>query len=296
MRLTRAAVGAGLAVAALVLWPLHAALAQQHADVPYVSTPQRVVEAMLEAGQVSASDFLIDLGSGDGRVVIEAVRQRGARGMGIELDPNLVSTANREASRLGIAASANFLSGNLFNFDFSKATVVTMYLLPKVNLELRPRILSQMAPGTRIVSHDFDMGKWKPDARREVAVPNKSYGPPVSQVYLWVVPANASGKWQWRLPAGTAAGMVEATVRQSFQELNIDAVLDGHSAAVQGAQLRGDTISFTLILESGGQKLAQEFSGRIAGDRITGNVRTAGSDKFNSWQATRFARGEMKTE
>ncbi|MCE9641266.1 MAG: class I SAM-dependent methyltransferase [Betaproteobacteria bacterium] len=279
-----------------MLWLPAGALAQQQPDVPYVPTPWNVVEAMLEAGGVTANDYLIDLGSGDGRVVIEAARKRGARGMGIELDGNLVSVANREATRLGVSAKASFISGNLFTFDFSKATVLTMYLLPKINLELRPRILAQMRPGTRIVSHDFDMGQWKPDMQREIAVPNKSYGPPVSQIYLWYVPADFTGKWQWQLPAGAAAGAYEATFRQTFQELSADAVVHGGKVAVQSSKLRGDTIAFTLVREVAGQKQTHEFSGRIEGDRIAGRVKAGGDDKTYDWQATRLARGQMNTE
>ena len=279
-----------------LLWSPLAAQAQQQPDVPYVPTPWNVVEAMLDAGTVSANDYVIDLGSGDGRMVMEAAKKRGARGMGIELDGNLVSTANREAARLGVKDKANFISGNLFSFDFSKATVLTMYLLPKINLELRPRILGKMKPGTRIVSHDFDMGNWKPDLRREIAVPNKSYGPPVSQIYLWYVPADFTGKWQWQLAAGAAAGAYEATFRQTFQELNADAILKGGTAVIQGAKLRGDMIEFTLTRESAGQKQTHEFSGRLEGDRITGRMKAVGEDRFYDWQASRIARGQMNTE
>jgi hypothetical protein len=279
-----------------MLWLPAAALAQQQPDVPYVPTPWNVVEAMLDAGAVAANDYLIDLGSGDGRVVIEAARLRGVRGMGIELDGNLVSVANREAARLGVKEKASFISGNLFTFDFSKATVLTMYLLPKINMELRPRILAQMRPGTRIVSHDFDMGQWKPDLHREIAVPNKSYGPPVSQIYLWYVPADFTGKWQWQLPAGAAAGAYEATFRQTFQELSAAAVVDSSKVVIQGPKLRGDTIAFTLVSETAGQKQTHEFSGRIEGDRIAGRVKAGGDDKTYDWQATRLTRGQMNTE
>ena len=284
-------------LALCALLPPRAGLAQQQPDVPYVPTPWNVVEAMLEQGQVKADDYLIDLGSGDGRVVIEAARKYGARGMGIELDSNLVSTANREAARLGVNAKAKFVSGNLFGFDFSAATVLTMYLLPKVNLQLRPRILSQMRPGTRIVSHDFDMGRWKPDIRREVAVPNKSYGPPVSQVYLWYVPADVSGKWQWRSAVGGVAHAYEATIRQTFQELSADATVDGSSMTAQGAQLHGDSISLTLMREVAGRNVTHEFSGKVDGDRIVGRAKLAGSEPATlEWQATRIARGTVNTE
>jgi hypothetical protein len=171
-----------------------------------------------------------------------------------------------------------------------------MYLLPKINMELRPRILGQMRPGTRIVSHDFDMGQWKPDMRREITVPNKSYGPPVSQIYLWYVPADFTGKWQWQWPAGAAAGAYEATFRQTFQELSADAEVHGGKIAVQGPRLRGDTIAFTLVREAAGQQQSHEFSGRIEGDRIAGRVKAGGDDKTYDWQATRLARGRMNTE
>ena len=291
----RAALRAGLFLALCALSP--AGWTQQQPDVPYVPTPWNVVEAMLDIGRVNAGDYVIDLGSGDGRVVIEAAKKYGARGMGIELDSNLVSIANREAGRLGVNTKASFISGNLFSFDFSAASVLTMYLLPKVNLELRPRILRQMRPGTRIVSHDFDMGRWQPDARREVAVPNKSYGPPLSRIYLWYVPADASGKWQWQLPVGGAARFYEATFRQTFQELSADAMIDGGAANTLGAQLRGDAISLTLTREIAGRIVTHEFSGQVQGDRMVGRVRiNDGEQTTLDWQATRIARGIMNTE
>ncbi len=171
-----------------------------------------------------------------------------------------------------------------------------MYLLPNINLDLRPRILNGLRPGTRVVSHDFDMGKWRPDMRREVAVPDKPYGPPVSQVYLWYVPANVAGKWQWRLPAGDAAGRHEVTFRQTFQQLAADAVLDSGPATVENATLQGDVIAFTLIREAAGRKQTYEFSGRVDGDQIAGRVKTGGGDKTYDWQATRLARGQMIIE
>ena len=286
---------AALAIALGSLWLVGAACAQQRPDVPYVATPRNVVEAMLDAGRVSAGDYLIDLGSGDGRLVISAIR-RGARATGVELDPNLVTTANGEAARQGIAGKANFVTANLYAFDFTQATVLTMYLLPNINLDLRPRILNGLKPGTRVVSHDFDMGKWRPDMRREVAVPDKPYGPPVSQVYLWYVPANVAGKWQWRRPAGDAAGGHEVTFRQTFQQLTGNAVLDGGPATVENATLQGDAIAFTLVRDAAGRKQTYEFSGRVDGDQIAGTVKTGGDDKTYDWRATRLARGQMIIE
>ena len=284
-----------LAMALCVLGLAGSVRAQQQPDVPYVQTPRSVVEAMLDAGRVTANDYVIDLGSGDGRLVIAASR-RGARATGVELDANLVATATREAARSGEGGKANFVNANLFTFDFSKATVLTMYLLPHINLDLRPRILSGLRPGTRVVSHDFDMGKWRPDLRREIAVPDKVYGPPVSQVYMWYVPANVAGKWQWRLPVGDVAVRHEVTFRQTFQQLTGDAAIESGSATIEGAKLQGDVIAFTLVHASAGRKVAYEFSGRVDGDKIAGSVKTGGDDKTYDWQATRFARGQMSIE
>ena len=229
-------------------------------------------------------------------LLVIAASRRGARATGVELDANLVATATREAARSGEDGKANFVNANLFTFDFSKATVLTMYLLPHINLDLRPRILSGLRPGTRVVSHDFDMGKWRPDLRREIAVPDKVYGPPVSQVYMWYVPANVAGKWQWRLPVGDVAVRHEVTFRQTFQQLTGDAAIEGGSATIEGAKLQGDAIAFTLVHASAGRKVAYEFSGRVDGDKIAGSVKTGGDDKTYDWQATRFARGQMSIE
>jgi hypothetical protein len=286
-----------LALYALLL-PWRVALAQQAADVPYVSTPSNVVAAMLEMARVTADDYLIDLGSGDGRIVIEAAKKSGARGMGVESDANLVSMANEAAKRQGVAGQVKFAQDNLFNADISRTTVLTMYLLPSINLQLRPRILGQMRPGARVVSHDFDMGEWKPDLRREIAVPNKSYGPPVSQIYLWYVPANVAGKWQWRLPVGGTTRLYEARINQTFQELAGETLIDGGTATGQGARLRGDLITLNLAREFFGQKFTHEFSGRVEGDRIVGRVRISGGSENATldWEATRVERGRMTIE
>ena len=150
------------------------ASAQFDPDVPYVTTPLNVVATILEMAQVSATDHLIDLGSGDGRIVIEAAKTRGASGTGIELVPNLVRIAQEEAQRQGVAAKATFVAGNLFDFELGRASVLTMYLFPQINIRLRPRLFEQLKPGTRVVSHDFHMDEWQPDLQREVAVPGKS--------------------------------------------------------------------------------------------------------------------------
>lgn len=273
------------------------AQAQQAADVPYVPTPWNVVAAMLEIAQVGASDNLIDLGSGDGRIVIEAAKKHGTRGQGIELNAGLVSDARREAKRQNVDGKVSFVQGNLFSFDISGATVLSMYLLPQINLQLRPRVLSELKPGTRVVSHDFDFGAWTPDLRREIAVPGKSYGPPVSQIYLWHVPAHVAGTWRWQLAVGGRQHTYEARISQRFQTLAAEALVDGGSAVTQNLKLRGDQLELTLVREIYGQPVTHEFSGRIAGDSASGRVKLSGGDgAMLDWKATRTERGRMLIE
>jgi ribosomal protein L11 methylase PrmA len=149
-------------------------------DVPYVPTPIAVVDAMLDLAQVKRSDTLYDLGCGDGRIVVRAAVRFGCRGVGVDLDPQRVKEAKENALKSGVQGLTRFEVGDVFEFDFSGASVVTMYLLPSVNLKLRPRLLAELKPGTRIVSHDFDMGDWKPEVAREVSN---------SRIFLWTVPA-----------------------------------------------------------------------------------------------------------
>lgn len=163
------------------------AAAQQELDVPYVTTPQNVVDAMLELGGVGPADMLIDLGSGDGRIVLTAARRWGTRGLGLEIDPRLAAHANEAARREGLDGRARFVVEDIFSADLSAATVITMYLLPDVNLALRPR-LRALRPGTRLVSHDWDMGDWMPERTIELEAPDKPVGlRKASRVMRWTV-------------------------------------------------------------------------------------------------------------
>lgn len=266
-------------------------LAARAADAPYVPTPWSVVDAMLKIGNVGASDYLIDLGSGDGRIVIAAAKQRSVRGYGVELDPNLVRTARREAERQGVADRVTFEAENLFNIDISKASVITMYIGESVNMRLRPALL-KLKPGTRIVSHDFDLGNWRADEKITVPVPEKPYGPPRSDIFLWVVPADASGRWRWQMPE--AAAPFDAEFNQTFQLLSGTVNAAGRGVTLQDARMRGEQVSFALMLERGGRVLRHEFSGRVAGDTIEGQMRADGTQ--TPWRATRLARGRIHTD
>jgi hypothetical protein len=266
--------------------------AAQTADVPYVPTSTNVVEAMLALAKVGSDDYLIDLGSGDGRIVIAAAKKYGTRGFGVDIDGALVSGAQREAQRQGVSDKVSFFTRNLFVTDISKATVVTMYLFPQVNMRLRPRLLKELRPGTRIVSHEFDLGDWQPDSKLTVAVPDKPYGAPSSDVFLWIVPADASGKWRWRLAVGGAARDYELTLEQTFQMLQGDPLVAGKGARFASGRVRGEQVGFTLAADIDGREVHHEFSGRISGDSINGTVAVRGGVSAQ-WQATRSAPGKL---
>jgi len=280
------------AAAMLVALPALAPAADQHphADVPYIPTPPAVVDAMLELAGVGPRDYVIDLGSGDGRIVIAAARQRGARGFGVEIDSELVQVARRAAQHEGVARQVEFKVQDLFGTDLGQATVVAMYLYPRLMIQLRPRLFAELKPGSRVVSHDFDMAGWKPDARVTVPVPGKPYGPPSSDAYLWIVPANVAGTWTWRAADGVD---YELTLLQTFQMVEGKAVIGGRPGRVEGGRMRGDEISLMLTAEVGGRALSHEMRGRVAGDAISGKVRLPGGGE-RDWKATRVKRGSIK--
>lgn len=275
------------------------ALAQQTPDVPYVATPMNVVDAMLEIANVGAEDFLIDLGSGDGRIVIAAAKKRGARGVGVELDGSLVNDARREAQRQGVANKVEFLAQNLFITEIDRATVLTTYLFPRVNMQLRPVIFAQLKPGSRVVSHEFDFGNWKPDGHVTVKVPDKPYGPPRSEVFLWIVPANAAGRWQWRTQLEGSQVDCEMTLEQTFQELRGSALAGGKPARLENPRLRGEEIRFTLVADMNdlnGKQVRQEVSARVSGDSMKGKARVPNAESGFGFEATRAARGKINID
>ena len=283
-----------IAVCAVLAWG-SAGRAALAADVPFVPTPPNVVDAMLALAKVGPADYLIDLGSGDGRIVIAAAKRFGTRGFGVDIDGALVSGAQREAQNQGVSDKVAFYARNLFVTDISRATVITMYLFPQVNMRLRPRFFADLKPGTRIVSHDFDMDNWRPDDRVTVPVPDKPYGPPTSEVYLWIVPENAAGTWRWRL--GTPAREYEVVLDQTFQMLGGRATVGGQPAQVGTGRMRGDTITFALVARVDGRDVRHELAGRVAGDAISGTVTVQGSPVQRlEWSAARSARGKINVE
>ncbi len=226
-------------------------------DVPYVPTPRAVVDKMLELAAPTGEDFLIDLGSGDGRIPITAAERFGTRGLGIDIDPRRISEARENARRAGVEGKVEFRQEDLFETDISKATILTLYLLPDVNLRLRPRILDELRPGTRVVSHDWDMGDWKPD--RTVEMDSKT-------VHMWLVPAFASGKW--RVSDRETGTDFSLNLKQRFQEIEGDAVIEGRSVPLRNARVQGDRIEFEVARENGE---VRRYEGRLAEKQIDGN-------------------------
>jgi phospholipid N-methyltransferase len=236
-------------------------------DVVWVPTPDALVQKMLDMAKVTAQDYVIDLGSGDGRTVIAAAK-RGATAMGIEYNPDMVALSQRNASAQNVAAKATFVKADLFESDFSKATVITMFLLPSINVQLRPKILD-MRPGTRIVSNSFDMGDWQPDETAMIPDCNQW-----CRAMLWIVPAKAGGTWRLT-PAA------DLTLTQTYQMVSGTFASGGAGSAmpITNGKLNGNEISF----EVGSTK----YTGRVNGDAIQGTV-TGGTS--GAWQATRTKR------
>ena len=220
-----------------------AALAQGGEEVPFITSPDNVTQEMLRIARVGPGDHVIDLGSGDGRIVILAAKRFGATGLGVEIDPALVRRSLRNAQDAGVAPQVDFRVQDLFDTDLSPATVVTMYLLPEFNLRLRPALLA-LKPGTRIVSHDWDLGDWKPDATSTVEVPDKQVGlEKSSRVHLWVVPARVDGVW--------CSGATRLVLRQAYQEL---------AGSLGARQVQGRVEGTTVVLDgtrftAGGERL-----------------------------------------
>jgi len=243
---------------------------QDGKDVIWVPTPQALVEKMLDMAKLTAKDIHYDLGSGDGRTVITAAK-RGAQAFGVEYNPDMVALSERAAAKEGVSAKAKFINGDIFQTDFSQATVITLYLLPSLNVKLRPTIL-KMKPGTRVVSHAFTMDDWQPDQTENVEG---------RTAYLWIVPAPVEGTWRWN-GSGNGPKDYEVALRQQFQKVDGAARLDGKQGQLRDVQLQGDRISFTVLDADGAR---HDYSGRVSGSTMQGVVKQPGGEA--KWSATR---------
>lgn len=251
-------------LAASVLFALPAAaqkayepqVGQAGKDVIWVPTPDEVVDRMLRMAQVTPNDYVIDLGAGDGKIAIAAAKKFGARSLGIEYNPEMAKHAQGNVEKAGVAGKARVVQGDIFVSDFSQATVITMYLLPALNLKLRPQILS-MRPGTRVTSHSFTMEDWEPDETSSLDG---------RRAYFWVVPANVNGGWTLE----TGGERQELSFEQKFQKIDGSIAFGAMQAGLRDARLRGFAISFAYVDNNG---VRRDFNGRITGGRMEGSFR-----------------------
>jgi SAM-dependent methyltransferase len=254
--------------------------------VPYVVTPMEIVERMLRMAEVGPGDSVVDLGSGDGRIIIESAK-RGARGLGVDLDPALVRLATENARKAGVSDRARFETRDIFETDLSGASVVAFYLLPDFNAKLLPRLL-KLKPGTRIVSHDGGIGTWPPDEKLEMRTPEKTVGiGGVSKVELWIVPANAAGRWTSDL--GAHGGRWRFQIAQEFQILDVSARAEGRDLLVRASRLRGEELKLVVTGVVAGHAWHHLFVGRMSGDAITGEVTLSDGTQMRKvpWKAAR---------
>jgi len=258
--LTLAALAAGQAQQTKEFEPQ---VGQAGKDVVWVPTNQALVDKMLDMAKTTAQDYVIDLGSGDGRTVITAAK-RGARATGIEYNPDMVELSKRNATKEGVTQRANFMKADLFESDFSQATVITMFLLPDINLKLRPKILD-LKPGTRIVSNTFTMGDWKADETASITENCSSW----CTALLWIVPAKVEGTW--RLPQG------DLKLTQSFQEISGSLTAGGKTTNITNGKLHGNEISFTVG--------DAQYTGSVTANAMSGTMKSRATT--SNWKATR---------
>jgi hypothetical protein len=249
---------------------------------PYVPTPKVVVDQMLGMANVGPKDFLVDLGSGDGVIVLTAARQFNARGYGVDIDPQLVRQSNADAKRFGVDDKVSFHVQDVFKADLSKASVITLYLLPSMMVNLRSKIFLEAQPGTRVVSHDYNFDEWRPDDHVVLDVPEKEKvnGVPKATILLWIVPAKVAGTWQIQLDSGEK---YELSLRQNYQVLTGSTSAEGNASKLGQIALRGKEITFTL----GEGTARRQFRGTASGDSMQGSVTGAG--RSARWTARKLS-------
>ena len=272
----------------IILFPLSAlSHAQELSKLPYVPTPQVVVDEMLKLAKVAAGDHVIDLGSGDGRMIITAARNFKASGLGVDIDAKLVDLANKQAKAGGVADRVRFVEQDMFKADIGPATVVTLYVMPDFMEKLRPKLLSELKPGARIVAHDYYINGWYPDQRLTLTVPEKvkANGTDKAYIYLWVVPAMAAGDWRMDFDVGTGkTELVILSFNQQYQMINAAAAVRAGPLKVENPVLKGDEINFSVALGS----IDYKFTGRIQGDRMEGTAIPPVGGKAVPWRALRL--------
>jgi len=253
-------------------------------DVPYVPTPPEVVEKMLRLAEVNQADLLFDLGCGDGRIVITAALRYGTKGMGVDIDPQRVQESRDNAAANKVEHLASFREQDIFKTDFSDATVVSMYLLTKINLRLRPSLLTELRPGTRVVSHSFSMHEWQPDKTERVLV-DKIFHP----IYLWIIPSNMTGSWNIIEPHRSAGNRARLKIEQLFQVVTGLYASGTESIPLREVYLSGNKIQFSLESKTDQKLTVKKYHGQIQGNSIKGTItyKQGNQTKTLNWLAER---------
>jgi len=253
-------------------------------DVPFVPTRNEVLDVMLSMAKVTKDDVLYDLGCGDGRIVVTAAKRFGCHGVGIDINPVRIAESKGNAAKAKVTDSVRFIEQNLFDADIREATVVTLYLLPDVNLKLRPNLIKQLKPGTRVVSHNYSMGDWEADASKEVEVKDSTH-----DVYYWVIPANVSGTWRVTIPAAAGTKEYVITLNQKFQQVDGTVKMGSMNHPILEFKVNGDGVVFSLEGTGGEKAVPMRFEGKVNGDSMSGVVATfSGQSKTEtSWKAVR---------
>jgi Methyltransferase domain len=263
--------------------------AQELSKLPYVPTPQIVVDEMLKMAGVTAKDFVIDLGSGDGRMIITAARTFKANGLGVDIDAKLVDLSNKQAKSDGVGDRAKFIEQDMFKADISKATVVTLYVLPDFMEKLRPKLMAELKPGTRIVAHDYYMSEWYPDRQISLTVPEKreANGTDKAYLYLWIVPAVVTGDWRMELDLGGGKRQIAVlTFDQQYQQLtNAWGDYGIGAMKIEKSLLRGNEISFNLTIGAN----PYQFTGKVSDGKMEGTAVTAGNSQLIPWRAGKLS-------
>jgi SAM-dependent methyltransferase len=252
-------------------------------DVIFLPSAADVVTRMLALARVDSTDVVYDLGCGDGRIVIAAAKQHGARGVCVDINPSLIAASQRNADTAGVRGRIEFRQVDLFETDLSTASVVALYLSPALNERLRPKLFREVKPGSRIVSHNFGMGDWRPDTTVRVAWPAGT----TSTVYAWVMPADVAGNWELTMQSAAGDSRYHVRFAQQYQELSGTASNRGRQVTVTAARLHGDRIEFQLAESRGDRRGILRFAGRVSPTTMEGVMRAPGDSDGESWKAVR---------
>lgn len=249
-------------------------------DVPYVPTPDEIVSEMIKMAHINEKDVVYDLGCGDGRIVITACQKTGARGVGVDIDPERIAESRSNAKKADVEGKVTFIQQDLFKIDFSEATVLALYLLPEINVKLRPRILNDLQPGARIISHNYSMGDWLPDTARHLDARHS--------IYFWVVPANVGGTWNCRIQEKDGPLRRILRLEQGYQIIAGDISSESGRSLISNTSLNGDDIRFTVDRKTSKGTISVIFSGKAKGNIMEGAFESAEDSEIKgTWRARR---------